>query len=120
MPSPQRTWAGGLWWAMLALWLVMLLAGIGFVALTAAFPGPGCFPDGALQQGTVRWAALPPGYVCTWTNEQGGLDAQQGPGWLPTVYLATMAGAGLVLVKWRPSRNERRRASVFGAGGDRA
>ena len=31
---------------MLALWLVMLLAGVGLVVLTAAFPGPvGPLPD---------------------------------------------------------------------------
>ena len=120
MPSPQRTWAGGLWWSLLALWLVMLLAGIGFVALTAAFPGQSCYRDGASGRGTLSWSALPPGYVCTWTKEQGGLDATRGPGSLPTVYLTLMAGTGLALLRWRPSRSERLRVSVFEADADRA
>jgi hypothetical protein len=119
MPSPQRTWAGGLWWGLLALWMVLLLAGIGFVALTAAFPGQTCYRDGASSQGALSWSALPPGYVCTWTKERGGLDAKQGPGSLPSIYLATMAGAGLALVRWRPARSERLRASVFEAETDR-
>jgi len=113
-------WAGGLWWAVLALWLVMLLAGIGFVVLTAAFPGQSCYRGGASRQGTLSWSAVPPGYVCTWATEQGGLDARQGPGSLPTVYLTLMAVTGLALVRWRPPRNERLRASVFEPETDRA
>jgi hypothetical protein len=82
-------------------------------------PGPDLLPGWRLQPGSAQLVVLPPGYVCTWTKEQGGLDAKQGPGSLPSIYLATMAGTGLALVKWRPARSERLRASVFEPETDR-
>jgi hypothetical protein len=97
---------------VLSLWFVMLLAGLGFPALTTAFHDR-CYRDGGTTQGTLRWSAVPPGYVCTWTSAQNGFDARRGPGPWPSVYLAVMAASGLALVKWRPPSSEKVRASIF-------
>lgn len=112
MPARTRRWVG-LWWTMLSLWMVLLLAGLGFVGLTAAFHEESCYRAGSANPGTLSWSAVPPGYVCTWTTAQNGFDAVQGPGAGPTAYLALMAAAGLALALTRPPRTERLRASIF-------
>jgi hypothetical protein len=112
MLTAERRRAGGLRWAVLTLWLVMLLAGFGFAGLTAAFQNETCYRDGS-GQGRFSWSLLPPGHVCTWRTVPSGLGARQGPGTRPSVYLAVMAVTGLALVKWRPPKTERLRASIF-------
>lgn len=112
MPSTERKKAGGLRWAMLSLWLVMLLSGFGFVALTAAFQSANCYRADS-NRGTLTWSLVPPGHVCTWTTARNGLDARQGPGAWPSVYVALMAVSGVALVRWRPPKTERLRVSIF-------
>ncbi len=112
MPSKQRGWVG-LWWAMVSLWLVLVLAGVGSVAMTAAFHDESCFRNGDANPGMLSWSAMPPGHICTWTREQSGFDAVQGPGAWPSIYLALMATTGLILLTSRPPRTERLRVSIF-------
>jgi hypothetical protein len=104
---------------LLSLWLVMLLAGLGFVGLTAAFQNENCYRERS-NPGAFSWSLVPPGHVCTWTTAPPGLPAREGPGTWPSIYLALMAVSGLALVKWRPPKAERVRVSIFEPDADPA
>lgn len=78
-----------------------LLAGATLIVSAARYLSDDlrCPVDGEESNyGEAQWSWFPIGTTCRWTAAQNGFDGVEGPGWMPTLLIASMVGVGLGLV----------------------
>jgi hypothetical protein len=83
--------------ALAVLWLLGAVAGIGWVGLVSFFGDAWC-ERGDSNYGQLSWSVLPPGHTCTWTAQDNGFDATEGPGWQGSAYIIVMAVGGVTIL----------------------
>lgn len=99
-------------WAAALSWLGLLLIGLAWGALIL-FLGDMYCDRGRSNYGDLSWSWLPPGPVCTWTEQSDGVAGRAGPTWVMTTWLVVLLVWGLAArFAFRKARDERGAAAA--------
>ena len=80
-------------------WAAIAFVGLAYAVFLEFLDDSACERGGDSNYGDFRWSLLPPGPVCTWTEERNGFAARDSVGLLTSVWLLALLVLGFMAVR---------------------